>query len=206
MKTVPSNIYLVRLACKFSISVFPDYIIHLGLDTQEYMNIEHQYAPNGIQSIMFMAMVQWKKNMEVKLIRPSLQHIADALDAVKMNKHFLCQQNIERFGTQESESKISESRLQSPVEDEVLRDLPKHIGNCVIHLGIELGLTVEDIEAAMYNYPKDMYSQIDYILHKWKTTSRAPMVFTLMKALQHVKSGGMSYLCEKYNVCAQDKV
>lgn len=54
------------------------------------MNIEHQYAPNGIQSIMFMAMVQWKKNMEVKLIRPSLQHIADALNAVSMNKHFLC--------------------------------------------------------------------------------------------------------------------
>lgn len=97
---------------------------------------------------------------------------------------------------------VSESRLQSPVDDEILTELPKHMGNCVIHLGIELGLTVEAIEAIMYNCPKEMYIQIESVLHKWKTTSQTPTVFALMKALKDVKAGGLSYLCAKYNVGA----
>lgn len=81
-----------------------------------------------------------------------------------------------------------------------MTELPKHIGNCLIHLGVELGVSVEEIEAAIYNYPKDMYSQIAYVLMTWKTTSQNPSVVTLLKALQCVKSGGLSYLCKKYNI------
>ncbi|VDI40089.1 Hypothetical predicted protein, partial [Mytilus galloprovincialis] len=91
MKKVPSNKHLVRLTCKFGTALFRDYIINLGLDTQEYLNIEHQYEANGVQSIMFMALVQWKKDMTAKLKRPSLKHIGDALREVNMNQHFLCQ-------------------------------------------------------------------------------------------------------------------
>ncbi|CAG2256576.1 unnamed protein product [Mytilus edulis] len=165
LKTIPSNKHLVRLASKFGISLFGEFIIHMGLETQEYCNIQHQYEANGVHSVMFMAMI---------------------------------------FREDTSLNDVSESRLQSTVDDDVLTELPKHIGNCVIHLGIELGLTVEDIEATMYNYPKDMYSQIASVLRIWKTSSQTPTVFALMKALQHVKSGGLSYLCQRYNVCAQD--
>ncbi|XP_076082168.1 uncharacterized protein LOC143052895 [Mytilus galloprovincialis] len=200
LKTIPSNRHLIRLASKFEISLFGEFIMHMGLETQEYRNIQHQYDANGVHSVMFMAMVKCMKDIEAKLKRPSLKPIRDALIAVDLNHHFLCQ----IFREDTSLNDMSESRLQSPVDDDVLTELQKHIGNCVIHLGIELGLTVEDIEATMYNYPKDMYSQIASVLRIWKTSSKTPTVFALMKALQHVKSGGLSFLCQRYKVCAQD--
>ncbi|CAG2200448.1 unnamed protein product [Mytilus edulis] len=192
LQTIPSNKHLVRLASKFGISLFGDFIIHMGLETQEYCNIQHQYEANGVHSVMFMALVKCMKDIEAKLKRPSLKPIRDALIAVDLNQHVLY---------------VSEIRLQSTVDDDVLTELPKHIGNCVIHLGIELGLTVEDIEATMYNYPKDMYSQIASVLRIWKRSSQTPTVFALLKALQHVKSGGLSYLCQrgnKFNICASN--
>lgn len=91
MKTIPSNKHLVRLASKFEITLFGEFIIHLGLEKQECYNIQHQYEANGIHSVMFMALVKWMKDIEAKLKRPSLKHIRDALIAINMNHHFLCQ-------------------------------------------------------------------------------------------------------------------
>lgn len=91
LKTIPSNKHLVRLASKFEITLFGEFIIHLGLEKQEYYNIQHQYEANGIHSVMFMALVKWMKDIEAKLKRPSLKHIRDALIAINMNHHFLCQ-------------------------------------------------------------------------------------------------------------------
>lgn len=51
-------------------------------------------------------------------------------------------------------SDIAESRLQSRIADNVLTELSKHIENCVFHLGIDLEPTVEDVEEAMYKYPR----------------------------------------------------
>lgn len=61
------------------------------METQEFKNIQQQYEANGIQSIMFMALVQWKKDMEAKMKRPSLDHIRNALLAIHLNHHFLCE-------------------------------------------------------------------------------------------------------------------
>ncbi|VDI84255.1 Hypothetical predicted protein [Mytilus galloprovincialis] len=196
LKTVPSNKHLVRLASIFEISAFREFIVRLGLDVQEYSNIQNQYESNGVQSIMFMALDRWMKDIRAKLKQPCFKHIRDAMLEVNMNHHFLCQV----FREDTSLNDVSERRLQMLIEDDVLADLPKYIGNCVIHLGIELGLTVEEIEVAMFNNPKDMYSQLAFVLHMWKTQSKRPTIFALMKALQHVKSGGLSYLCKQYNI------
>lgn len=74
------------------------------------------------------------------------------------------------------------------------------MGNCVIPLGIELGLTVDKIEEVMYRNPKDLYAQNAHVLRIWKTTSRTPTVSVLLTALVHVQSGGLQYLFNKYNV------
>ncbi|XP_052096593.1 uncharacterized protein LOC127731793 [Mytilus californianus] len=91
LKTIPSNKHLVRLASKFGITLFGEFIIHMGLETQEYCNIQHQYEANGVHSVMFMALVKCMKDIEAKLKRPSLKPIRDALIAVNLNHHILCQ-------------------------------------------------------------------------------------------------------------------
>lgn len=91
METIPSNKHLVRLACKFGIALFGEFIIHLGLDANAYSNIQYQYGAHGIQSVMFMALVLWKNDMETKLKRPCLRSLRDALTEVNMNQHILCQ-------------------------------------------------------------------------------------------------------------------
>lgn len=91
LKTIPSNKHLVRLVSKFDISLFGEFIIHLGMETQEFCNIQHQYEANGVQSMMFMALVKWMKDIEAQLKRPSLKLIRDALIAVNLNHHYLCQ-------------------------------------------------------------------------------------------------------------------
>lgn len=91
LKTVPSNKHLVRLASLFGISTFGEFIIHLGLDVHEYKNIQNQYESNGVQSIMFMALAKWMKDIRAKLKRPYFKHIRDTLLEVNMDHHFLCQ-------------------------------------------------------------------------------------------------------------------
>lgn len=94
---------------------------------------------------------------------------------------------------------IADSALQEIPTGEVLNRLPRQLGNCVIQLGIELGLSFNSIEETMYNYSKDMYSQLYDILKKWKQTSKEkPSVYTLMKALQRADSGGLTFLREQY--------
>ncbi|CAG2190446.1 unnamed protein product [Mytilus edulis] len=89
---------------------------------------------------------------------------------------------------------IAESRLQKSPTDEVLNELSRRLGNCVIQLGIELGLNFSSIEESMYRFPKDMYGQIYDILKKWKQqTSIRPTIHRLMMALQRVDSGGLSF-------------
>lgn len=96
-------------------------------------------------------------------------------------------------------SDIADSRLQEIPADEVLNRLPKHIGNCVIQLGIELGLSFNSIEETMHNHFKDMYSQIYDILKKWKQSSKIkPTIYKLMLALQCTDSGGLTFLRDEY--------
>lgn len=94
---------------------------------------------------------------------------------------------------------IAERRLQTIPKDDVLNELSRRIGNCVIQLGIELGLNFTSIEESIYRFPKDMYGQIYDILKKWKEQKIVkPTIHRLMMALQRVESGGLSYLRMKY--------
>lgn len=94
---------------------------------------------------------------------------------------------------------IASSKLQEIPSDEVLRLLPREMGNCIIQLGLELGLSFSSIQETMYKYPKEMYEQLYDILRKWKQSGKSrPTVFSLMKALQQTQSGGLTFLREQY--------
>lgn len=94
---------------------------------------------------------------------------------------------------------VAENRLQLCPKDEVLEKLSYHLGNCVIQLGIELGISFNSIEETMYRFPKDMYGQIYGILQKWKQQHIVkPTIHRLMMALQRVECGGLIFLQDHY--------
>ncbi|XP_063399233.1 uncharacterized protein LOC134683858 [Mytilus trossulus] len=194
LKLSPNDQHLVRLAKQIEVSVFGQFLIYLGLTTAEWEGIIYQYDRNGELGKKLMALYEWKKKRESNLQLVRLKDVSKALKKVD-RQHYLCQ--ILREDTCLMD--IADSRLQEVPADEVLNRLPKHIGNCVIQLGIELGLSFNSIEETMHNHFKDMYSQIYDILRKWKQSSKIkPTIYKLMLALQCTDSGGLTFLRDEY--------
>ena len=93
---------------------------------------------------------------------------------------------------------IANIALQETPEDDVLKDLSEHVGNCAMHLGVELGLHMAAIEEILYRYPKDMFQQTFNVMKKWKTSSKVKTILMLMKVFQLVDARGLTFLREKY--------
>ena len=93
---------------------------------------------------------------------------------------------------------IANSALQEIPEDNVLQDLSKEVGNCAIHLGVELGLKWANIEETLTKYPKSMFEQTFDIMKKWKISAEVKTIRMLMKAFQSVDGRGLKFLRKKY--------
>lgn len=79
------------------------------------------------------------------------------------------------------------------------------IGDCVVHLGVELGLTIGNIKEAMFNHPRDLNGQIHALLTKWKKWSKPnspkPTIYRLMIALKRIKAAeGLAFVKSTYGV------
>ena len=91
-------------------------------------------------------------------------------------------------------------RYHQTPEDNVLRKLSERIGNCPVELGVELGLSISDIEESMHRYDKDMFGKIYDILLKWRRLSPVKSLQVLMQALQYVRPEGINFLMGEYNL------
>jgi hypothetical protein len=49
-----------------------------------------------------------------------------------------------------------------------LKELSEQVGNCAVPLGVELGLSMVEIEQTLFKYSKDIFSQTFDVLKKWK--------------------------------------
>ena len=93
---------------------------------------------------------------------------------------------------------IASNALQEIPEDDVLQDLSKQVGNCAIHLGVELGLSMATIEETLFRYPKSMFEQTFDVMKKWKISGEVKTIRMLMKAFQSVDGRGLKFLRKKY--------
>lgn len=84
--------------------------------------------------------------------------------------------------------------LQKIPIDGVLKGLSYKVGNCAPQLGIELGVSVNDIENSLFKFPKDLPGLIEDILMKWKAKSKIKTFKRLLLALQRINGGGGEYL------------
>ena len=96
---------------------------------------------------------------------------------------------------------IDSNALQQIPGDDVLRELSKQVGNCAMQLGVELGLSMVEIEQTLFKYSKDMYSQTLDVLIKWeKNREVKPTIRILMKAMQASDPRGLDFLGKKYDL------
>ena len=94
---------------------------------------------------------------------------------------------------------IDNIALQQIPDDDVLRDLSKQVGNCAMQLGVELGLSMVEIEQTLFEYPKVIFSQTFDVLKKWKTNREVkPTIRVLMKAMQASDPRGLEFLVDTY--------
>ena len=89
--------------------------------------------------------------------------------------------------------------LQEIPEDDVLQELSKTVGNCAIHLGVELGLNMATIEEILKRYRNSMFEQTFGVMKKWKSSSIVKAtILMLMKAFQSADGRGLTFLRENY--------
>jgi len=68
-----------------------------------------------------------------------------------------------------------------------------------MQLGVELGLSMVEIEQTIFKYSKDIFSQTFDVLKKWKYSSKVkPTIRILMRAIQASDSRGLKFLRDKY--------
>lgn len=79
------------------------------------------------------------------------------------------------------------------------------IGDCVVHLGVELGLSIGNIKETMHNYPRDLNGQIYNLLEKWtkreESNRSKPTIYRLMVVLKRIKAAeGLAFVKSTFDV------
>jgi hypothetical protein len=80
-----------------------------------------------------------------------------------------------------------------------LKELSELVGNCAMQLGVELGLSMVEIEQTLFMYSKDIFSQTFDVLKKWKYSRKVkPTIRILMRAIQASDPRELMFLRDKY--------
>ncbi|CAC5414814.1 unnamed protein product [Mytilus coruscus] len=194
----PNDQHFVNLAKKIGIGDFYNFFIHLGMSKADYDNLNFRYFSNPMD-MMLMGMFQWRAKTESDQSPATFGKLLQALTAIE-RKHFLCQVHREDHSFVEK----AHRRLHDIPSVEVINTLTekKLIGDCVVHLGIELGLSIVDIRETMYNFPRDLNGQIHDLLIKWKKTDSVKRtIYWLMVVLKRVEADeGLAFLKKTYDV------
>ena len=79
-----------------------------------------------------------------------------------------------------------------------MHELSRTVGNCAMHLGIELGLSMATIEETLKRCRNITFDEIFDVMKKWKTSSKVTTILMLMKAFQSADGRGLMFLRNKY--------
>ncbi|VDI26732.1 Hypothetical predicted protein, partial [Mytilus galloprovincialis] len=194
----PIDQHFVHLTKKLEIGDFYNFFIHLGMSKADYDKLNFRYFSNPMD-MMLMGMFQWRDKTESDQSPATFGKLLEALKAID-RQHYLCQIHREDHSLVEK----AQNRLQVVPSDEDINALTERdlIGDCVVHLGIELGLTIVNIKKTMFKFPRDLDGQIHDLLMKWKETDRVkPTIYWLMVALKRVEAAdGLAFLKKTYGV------
>ncbi|XP_063438361.1 uncharacterized protein LOC134719286 [Mytilus trossulus] len=132
------------------------------------------------------ALYEWKDSSKYA----SFNQLQQSLKDEDINIHKLCQ--ISREVQKEFDQPIDKLKLKP--SDSNIQQLPDHIGNKTFQLGIELGLSVVQMQQIESNHVTNLRSQTEEVLNKWRRLPEATYE-VLEKALHRLRlSRVLSYL------------
>ncbi|XP_063437226.1 uncharacterized protein LOC134718554 [Mytilus trossulus] len=197
----PDDQHFVQLAKTLGIGDFYNFFIELGMEKADYDNLNFRYFSNPMD-FMLMGLFEWRDKTESDQMTPTFRKLQTALKAIE-RQHYLCQVHREDHTLIEK----AHNSLQDVPSDDVINSLTeqKLIGDCIVHLGVELTLSIGNIKETMHNFPRDLNGQLHDLLTKWKnckeTKSVKPTIYRLMVALKRVKAAqGLNFLKKTYGV------
>ncbi|XP_071143583.1 uncharacterized protein [Mytilus edulis] len=197
----PDDQHFVQLAKTMGIGDFYNFFIELGMEKTDYDNLNFRYFANPID-FMLMGLFEWRDKTESDQMTATFGKLQKALTAIE-RQHYMCQIHREDHTLVEQ----AHSRLQDVPSDDVIYALTDNnlIGDCVVHLGVELCLSIGDIRKTLYNFPRDLNGQVHDLLTKWKycnATKRVkPTIYRLMVALKHIKAAkALSFVKKTYGM------
>ncbi|VDI45415.1 Hypothetical predicted protein [Mytilus galloprovincialis] len=203
----PKDQHFVQLARTIGIGDFHKFYMNLGMTKADYDNILFRYFSNPMDFMLF-GLFAWRDKEDSTPSKATFENLLTALTAIQ-EPHYLCQVHREDHSLVEN----AQSCLQEMPSDHVVNALTekKLIGDCVVHLGVELGLSINSIKETIVNNPRDLYDRIHDLLIKWKTGKEpnmvAPTIYRLMVALKRVEAAeGLAFVMKTYGVEQNYKV
>ncbi|CAG2194354.1 unnamed protein product [Mytilus edulis] len=184
----PEDKHLGRLAAKLTNEDTRKIYIRLQeVDPALQWNIINESSKRGGFDIKINALYDWKKSS----VFASFKQLQQSLNDEDIDIHKLCQIS----------ERLKKNLVNQPREKLQLRPsisntqkLPDHIGNQTFQLGIELGLSVVEMQQIESNHVTNLRSQTEEVLNKWRRLPEATYE-VLEKALHRLQlSSVLSYL------------
>ncbi|XP_063436882.1 uncharacterized protein LOC134718317 [Mytilus trossulus] len=158
LSQIPSNTELLRLSNHCEAHMLHELALHLGMDEMVWSDMVENY-PTNTQMVKFLTLIHLKENNEI-----SFAELDNGLREMEITTHKLC---VVRRRKQ-VKSGIPDDILDCIPSDEILDRLAPLVGNIVLQLGIELGLSVEEIESIKVKRDRDLTAQNKEVLFAWR--------------------------------------
>ncbi|CAC5370300.1 unnamed protein product [Mytilus coruscus] len=180
LSQIPSNTELLYLSVSCETRMIHDLALHLEMDEMVWNDLEENY-PGNIQIVKFLTLMHLKENDEI-----SFAELDNGLRKMEITTHKLC---VVRRRKQ-VKSSIPDDILDCIPSDEILDRLAPLIGKIVFQLGIELGLSVEEIESIKEKCDRDLTAQNKEVLFTWrKDRTVKPTIRVLEQAFVNIGKG-----------------
>ncbi|CAC5377384.1 unnamed protein product [Mytilus coruscus] len=179
LNQIPSDKELLRFSCN-SIKLVQELAIHLGME-DDWDTLEYSYKDRP-EILKFLMLIKWKQSNS----NGNFRMLADALSEMNKTAHKLC--SVRRG--KKVEPDMSDDILDCIPTDEIVDTLASKIGQKFFQLGIELGLSFEDLETIQENHRGDLAAQNKKVLYEWrKDRTVKPTIGVLAQALVNIGRG-----------------
>ncbi|CAC5367953.1 KCTD2_5_17 [Mytilus coruscus] len=180
LSQIPSNTELLRLSVNCEKHMLHELALHLGMEEMVWNDLEENY-PGNIQIVKFLTLMHLKENDEI-----SFTELDKGLREMEITTHKLCMVRRRK----QVKSSIPDDILDCIPSDEILDRLAPLIGKIVFQLGIELGLSVEEIESIKEKFDRDLTAQNKEVLFTWrKDRTVKPTIRVLEQAFVNICKG-----------------
>ncbi|CAC5420855.1 unnamed protein product [Mytilus coruscus] len=179
LNQIPSDKELLRFSYN-SIKLIQELAQHLKME-DEWDTLEYGYKDRP-EILKFLILMKWKQSNS----KINFRMLADALSKMKITTHKLC--SVRRG--KKIEPGMSDDILDFIPTDEIVDSLASKIGQKFFQLGIELGLSIGELETIQEDHRSDLAAQNKKVLYEWrKDRSVKPTIGVLAQALVNIGRG-----------------